>query len=570
MKPASAILMMAWLALPALGQQCVVSGRVTNAVTGEPVGKAKLHLRPSSGEKAEAQADNEPARHAYFTWSDGDGSFEFTGIEAGSYDLSGDHLGFISTQYGSKKRGQMGATLLARAGHPITGLTFALVPGAVISGKVTDDNGDPVPEARVQIMMQTWESGKARYAGWWSENSADDRGEFRISGIEPGTYVLSAQMRRSFRGGTEMDGKPQTSFVTTFFPAVASAESATPIHLQPGQEISGLEIRLHAVPSFHIRGRIAGAGDGAKSGRLMLSIKSEANEGFGFRGFAQVKEDGTFDASGMAPGAYQLTATFLGKNGQMETVSSQPVMVTSQDINDVTLAPQPVISVHGLVRVTGTSPPGAKPWNPSRFHVTLVTADMYGKPAGTSASTKADGSFTVENVAQRVYRLETSGAPDGAYLQPVRFNGEAVPSQKLDLTRSTSGDLVLVFRYGAPELVVKAKTAAAQMNGGVRPPAPMLMLLPDPPHEDSSGVEERQADENGSFTFKELTPGSYRAFAFEELDWNALNNPAFLKAIAAKGTLLELKEGDRKQIEVPVITADEMAQILRKLGMNAE
>ncbi len=586
MKPLKTILLITGLALVLAGRQapqtttadqkCVVSGRVTNALTGEPVHKVKLHLRPTSGATAQAEGGDEPGHHGYFTWSDADGRFEFTGIEAGSYSLSGDHLGFITTNYGAKKQGESGATLLARAGRPISGLTLTLIPGAVISGKVTDDDGDPVSRAQIQVIVQTWDNGKVRYAGR-SGSTSDDRGEFRISDLEAGTYTLSAQKRMSFRGGTEMDGKPQTSFVTTFYPAATSAESATPIHVQAGQQISDIEIRLHAAPSFHIRGKVAGVADGARAGRMMMSIMPEKNDGFRFRGFVQVKEDGTFDVSGVAPGTYRLMVMMApATNGSYDQFSSQPVTVTSEDINELTLAPRPVISVHGQVRVAGAPPAGAKPWNPSHFHFTLMYSDIYGGPRGhTGAAAKTDGTstggtFTIENVAQGDYWFETSGKPDGAYLQSVRFNGEEILGKKLDLTRSTSGELVLLFRYGAPELILETKVPAAQMDGGVRPPAPTLVLLPDPAREDGSGVEARQADENGSFTFKELTPGSYRAFAFQEIDRNVLGNPAFVKAIAAKGTLIELKEGDRKKVELPLIPAGEMQLIMAKLGMNAE
>ncbi len=94
------------------------------------------------------------------------------------------------------------------------------------------------------------------------------------------------------------------------------------------------------------------------------------------------------------------------------------------------------------------------------------------------------------------------------------------------------------------------------------------MLVPETLHEDGSGMHFGNSGSGGSFTVKQVPPGHYRAYAFEKPDYQQMQNPDVLKQLESKGTDVELKENDKKQIQLPLITADDMQQIYLKLGLD--
>lgn len=554
----------------AADQKCNLSGRVTNALTGEPLTKAKLHLTPDS----EGSQEDDSNQHAYVELSNADGSFQFTNIEAGSYRLEGDHLGFLDTTYGAQRRHQAGTTLILRPGETVATISLALRPEAVISGLVVDEDGDPVASASVALSSQTWINGQLTYRTN-KGTMVDDRGEFRLGNLEPGKYILSAnELRRGRPAEVRSDGKPVVNLGVTFYPAAASLQSATPIALQAGQQVDGIEIRMRAVQTFHIRGKIAGSlPGGASSPGAALILNPEDDNSWFFNGFHQLGQSDSFDLPAIAPGKYRLTLVTFG-NGKQQELDSETVTVDSSDVDGLVLNVHPAASLRGQMRIVGAPEAGAKLWNPADCSVALTPAAgrSFRFKSGSDAKPKADGTFVIDNVATRIYNLRVSGVPQGAYLESVRLNGDERVHKPLDFSQGVSGELLIVFRYGAAQVTAKTQLPASQSGNeaGMRVSPPMLALAANPPREDGSGVLEDAADPNGLFTFKNVAPGKYEAFAFEAGERGELQNPAILKAIADRGEQVELKAGERKQVEVRVISAADMQQVLRKLGFDAE
>ncbi len=77
-------------------------------------------------------------------------------------------------------------------------------------------------------------------------------------------------------------------------------------------------------------------------------------------------------------------------------------------------------------------------------------------------------------------------------------------------------------------------------------------------------------NQNGTFSLQQLPPGQYRAYAFEEMNSGQLQNPEVLKQLESRGTEVEVKENDKKQIQLPLISADDLQQILAKLGIESQ
>ncbi|HZS55034.1 MAG TPA: carboxypeptidase-like regulatory domain-containing protein [Bryobacteraceae bacterium] len=552
--------------------RCVLQGRVTNALTGEPLKKAAVRLT----RQMTVTTDSPTAQQGYSTTSEADGSFKIENIEPGNYHLSGNRSGYLDTQYGAKGAGQRGSTITLRPAQQLANINLALTPQAVISGKVVDQDGDPVSNAMVQLVGQMWQRGKLRHMMQNGSNS-NDLGEYRIANVRPGKYYLVVQRMR-FPQDTEASpeaGKPDIRPVKTFYPEAPNLSSATPLDVKAGQDLSGMDIRLRSAATYHIRGKIVGTVPEGASDRLTLnaSARDEQDMMSFFGGGTTVTKDHTFDLAGISPGSYTLNLFTMG--GQLRTLGRQDVDVGQGDVNDVQVMIVPPGTLRGQISVEGNPPTGSTPANLKNVRVFLGPADMSMMMFGNNNVTpKDDGSFTMENVSPGKYYVNTN-SPSGTYLKSVRFGNQDILGKELDLTQG-SGQVTLIFSYGVAEVdgtvqFPQTTAASSDSSSNAQPnatPDASIVLVPETLHEDGSGMHFGNSGSGGSFTVKQVPPGHYRAYAFEKPDYQQMQNPDVLKQLESKGTDVELKENDKKQIQLPLITADDMQQIYLKLGLD--
>ncbi len=118
-----------------------VSGQVLNAATGEPIRKATVVFRKvdSSGSGSSVATDSA-------------GLFSMTGLNPGTYRVSADRPGFVGMEYGARSAGRLGSNLGLTPGQKITDVVFRLLPQGVVTGRVLDEDGDPVRNASVQLV----------------------------------------------------------------------------------------------------------------------------------------------------------------------------------------------------------------------------------------------------------------------------------------------------------------------------------------------------------------------------------------------------------------------------------
>jgi hypothetical protein len=546
-------------------QKCVLSGRATAGGTGQPLNKATVQLQGNS------------QTHTYTAVSNPDGSFQFLNIEPGSYRLWAEHDGFLSTSYGARGGRPGGGTVLnLKPGQQLTSLDIALTPQGVIAGKIIDDDGEPATSDGIQVLAQTWVDGKQTYQ-MRSSDQPDDRGEFRVAKLAPGKYILCAQIRPDQADEIQSGGGPVVGPVTTYYPSAISIEEATPIDVRSGQEIDAIEIRMRSMRTFHVRGKLAGTlPQGMDREQLQVVIEPQITSYMFFNGESNISKTGAFDISGVGPGTYEVRIfAFLEENGPT-TIAMAPVTVGSADVNGLTLNVIPPGTLHGKVTVEGTGPQGGEQWNASNVRVWLGATNTGGAFGPQSqASAESDGTFTVEDIAAGSYKLHVSGNPNTMYLKSVLLNAQDVTGRTLDLSQGGSGELELVFRYGAAELsgtVQSPESNATAQNGSTASTAASanVVLIPDDENSSASGMKFAESDQNSSFHIKGIAPGAYHIYAFEQAPRELLQVPALIKALSDKGTEVEVKEKDSKQVQLPVVSAEDMRQLLTRLGLEAE
>ena len=525
-----------------------IKGTVTNAVTGERLRKAFVRLTPASD-----AANVRPAV------TDEEGRFIFENIQPGNYSLEAEHTGFIEGKYGADAGSPVELKLVA--GQNLSDLNIKLMPPSAVSGRLRDDDGDPWTHAHINVFRSVWEGGKRQLQGFDSAE-VNDAGEYRVGHLPPGRYYLSADPDASWERRNRLASAPQLQ--PTWYPSSLDSSSAAPVVLLPGQELTGAEIRMRRSSVYRIRGKVSGLqGVPALPGPSpfmtpRLEVSSTPGVGGNSKG-GLLKQDGSFEVEGVAPGTWQLRV----EQGFRPVVALgvATVQVDDHDVEGVSLMVHAPHSLKGVIRIEGEDKDRALPAGLSLW---LDSSD--GLAWEETTTPRKDGDFDFENVPSGRYRAHVLGGTSGRYyVKLVRYG--AIESSDTAFSISGDGDTM--------ELTLSARGAlvsgVVKRNGAGGSATSQVVLLPDTSdaelllYDTHLGV----LDQSGAFTVKEaVRPGEYTLYAFEGVPDGAWTDAEFIKEIEGKGVRITVGEGDAKTVEVPPIPRSDIAALLTRLGMD--
>lgn len=540
-----------------------LEGRVIHSITGEPLRKVALSLRPST---------RNTGANATSISTDADGRFRFENLQAGSYLLSGDKTGFIRQMYSTRRSTATafnGTPIELRPGQSVSTIEFKMTPQGVITGKVLDEDGEPVARAGVSA-IRIGTASRGGGGGGGGDGGTNDVGEFRLSNLAAGKYRIVVQRGGGFlRGGQAGRGPlagaaPPTnveSYVPTFYPGVIDESQAALVTVAPGQEVGGINIQFQKSAVFHVRGRIAGLtpipGDDRMRPRLMLQPvgrRSVRGPGMGSGMGSGVKPDGTFDIAQVTPGAYELTLMQFDR-GRGGVIGRTPVTVGQSDVDDVTLQVLGLVDITGVVRVDGDDKYKAT----GTVRLTSVTSGpggggfRGGGPGGANADTNgkiADGNaFSLAGLSRDRFIPQLQPMPAGMYVKSVRVSGQDVPDFAVDL--SSSPALIPI------ELVLSAKAAAIDgtvMDGDKPVDSAGVVALPDPLDPNLMLVRGKTASTSadGKFTLEGLAPGDYKIYAFDEAVSLQSLDLESLKLVDSAAVTVKLRESARETAKLDI------------------
>jgi hypothetical protein len=195
---------------------CSIAGSVVKATTGEPIKRAGIYLQKS-----------DDLRSGYSAHTDATGHFAIDEIEPGRYNLRVEHTGYVSRSYGESSAESRGAVLTLAPGRRMQDLLFRMSPWGVISGRISDENGDPIPNVSVQAMRYAVDQGKRRLEGT-SGAQTNDLGEFRVYGLEKGHYFVSAHIREEWEpslptsSGNDTASSENSGYAPVYYPITSS------------------------------------------------------------------------------------------------------------------------------------------------------------------------------------------------------------------------------------------------------------------------------------------------------------------------------------------------------------
>ena len=179
-------------------QRATIEGIVTKDPDSQPVKKAIIELI----------AENQAEGGDYTASTAADGSFRIENILPGRYHLFAERTGFLDS--GRHRAQPEGRILTLTAGQEVKDLHLRLQAAAVVRGRVTDEDGDPMANAEVSIMRQTFLSGHSHWEQTGAERT-NDLGEYRIANSSPGNVYVSVNPPPDFKSLIEASGVTQTN-----------------------------------------------------------------------------------------------------------------------------------------------------------------------------------------------------------------------------------------------------------------------------------------------------------------------------------------------------------------------
>lgn len=518
-----------------------ISGQVLDSSTGQPLRKAWVTARQSE----------RGGRNGSTTVTDAQGSFLLKDLEAGRYILSVQRNGYVSQVYGQKSAGEQGTTISLSAGQNLTDIVFRLIQGGVITGRVVDEDSEPLAHAQVQALQFRYMQGRRRLVPVGGANS-DDRGEYRIFGIRPGQVYVRATLRGFgfVAPGESMDPSAPsetTAYPPVFYPNVLDASQAAPLTVRGGDELH-VDFSMSPQRSYSVSGRVVGGLQGS-SGRgtwLMLMKHGEGMFAFGPGLNTTTREDNTFTFKQVLPGSYDLIAQQQeDKNSASARVA---IDIREGDVQGVVVSLSPKVDVTGHISFDTSPTPKL-----TGINIALSPQDTQDFMRGAYGQVKDDGSFTLQAAPDERYRIAAYGLPPGTYLKSASAGRDDVLDRGYSPASSRSLDLV--FGTGAK------LTGTINTPDGKGEPGVTVLVAPD---RKLAGLADEfrtaTTDQNGKYQLQGLRPGSYRVYAFEHIDPGAYEDETWLNGFADLAQTVRLSEGGQENLDLKPIPAGQDAQ----------
>lgn len=171
-----------------------IAGTVIKEPGSQPLKKVLVQV------VAEGQGES------YTASTDADGHFRVEGVVPGRYSIFLERTGFLEVNSRGRKSDVNVVTI--QAGQSMEDLLFRMLPTATITGRITDEDGDPMSGVRMFALRK--KPGKStREAA--SSNNTNDLGEYRLAGLFPGQYTILAMPPPDFRDYEKASEKPPST-----------------------------------------------------------------------------------------------------------------------------------------------------------------------------------------------------------------------------------------------------------------------------------------------------------------------------------------------------------------------
>jgi protocatechuate 3,4-dioxygenase beta subunit len=516
----------------------VLKGQVL-ASTGGPVRRAQVRAMSMEG------------RGGGVTSTDSEGRYEIKELAAGRYNITAGKGGFVQGNYGQRRAGEPGTPIDLSDGQTADKVNFVLSRGSVIAGKIVDDGGEPVSGTMVAAVRYQFMAGTRRLVpggGEGSTDRTDDQGNFRLFGLPPGDYYVSASNRSTMMmqgvNNTEADG-----FAPTYFPGTPNIAEATRVTVRAGQEMTGASFALIVARMAKVRGRAMNShGEPVSNAMLMLMPDEPVVMPMNFNN-AMAAGDGTFQFANVPPGRYNLQVRPSGMPSATSEFATLKVTVGNDDIDNLIVITSAGLTARGVVLTDDGSVPTFRASQVSIFAQPAEPGSMMMGPGQNRVND--DYTFELTSLSdRRLIRANVGGQTLSWYLKAVMLDGEDVTDSGIEFTPGRSYDGLQII------LSQKATDLSGLVSDDRGKPVVDATVVIFPANRDlwtysSRYMRTTRPDTNGRYSVKWLPPlEDYLIIAVQNLEQGQGGDPEFLSRAAEQAKRLSLNEGELKALDI--------------------
>ena len=539
--------------------------------------------------------------------SDDNGRFSFQGLRAGRYMLSASKKSFVTIGLGALRAGQPGAPIILGDAQRLDDVRIRLARGAVITGTVRDESGEPVPGLNVRVEATTT-VGNSRPLTFTT--ATDDQGTYRVFGLPSGSYLVSTrptgtptsdltaptdaevdaalrelQARRAAGPPTPAPGVrniPPTTparaidFVPVFHPAVFTREEATAITLAAGEERGGADITVRPLSTSAVAGQVVNMGTRPPH-EIEITLNRAGQTGPAVGAFRTVaRADGSFRIGGVTPGRYLLAARALtaalmdasfGKPAAAApagacAVAAAEVHAAGANVDGVSLTLRPCLRIEGRVVANG-APAAAGALAGAVVTLQSVAnspVPMY-MPLRVPAAIGTDGRFLLGqfgDVLPGAYQVSITlpgGASDprGWRVESAIVDGRDVIDLPLEIATDRTSSIAMTVNVSdrpANAIAGTLETAPGRL-------ATEYTVIAFPVNQDwwrapHRRVKAARPSHTGEYVIHDLPAGEYFLAALSDLAPDEWRDRAFLELAAPAALRFTLGAGEQKTQDIRI------------------
>ena len=518
----------------------VLRGQIVTADNGSPIRRAQVRVNAPE------------VREGRLATTDAQGRFEIRELPAGRYTMTASKGGFVSLQFGQRRPSESGTPIELGDGQTLDKITIALPRGSVLGGRITDEFGEPVANAIVTAFRYAYAGGARRMVpaqGANGRDTTDDQGQFRLFGLPPGEYFISAMLRGGGPEVTDPMGDP-SGYAATYYPGTTNIAEAQRVTLAVSQEQTGVHFGLIATRLVRVAGQvIMSNGAAATNGMVMLAPTSSAGGramimqqgGAGNR----IDANGTFRVSNVAPGRYQVQARAGGREGELARMD---LVVGTEDVEGLTLVTAAGTVINGTV-VSDTGE--AFDFRPQQLQVAARAAAPDTQALGVGPGNSRigdDWSFTLRNIVDPI--MIRPSAPQGWMLKAVFLNGDEITDTAMEFA---PGQAVSGVQIVMTKKIATVSGAVTDTRGNPVLDATVVVF---PANEklwtyQSRFIRAARPDQEGKYRVASLPSSEqYLVVAVQGLEDGQAGDPEFLAMVRDSATRFDLGEGETKAVDV--------------------
>jgi hypothetical protein len=571
----------------------IVTGRVVYEETGEAVRGARVRISSRRGEgPAGASVTNNRGEFRFENLAAGDYYVIATPADAPSVgaatfavplpsgDPQADDAAFAAARRENSRGDNVAEISVDGTGEAQVEIRVPRQPkGSQISGRVLYDDGKPAANAQVTFLNRREIRGRM-IGPTKLAVTTDERGGYRISGLPPGDYIVSARLQETRY--VDKQGRTYGGLVIrTYYPSATSAQSATPVSVAASQELSDINITLVKRATHTISGTLVSHRSGGERNLAGVHVRLRSSDDIdlpfsvgeddrfiwtdvrGRFSFDNVMDgDYTISVGGMnssmpargatmtqgQPGRLalpprlrdtaQMSERFPRGSSQMLIEKRQEVRVAGADVVNLAIELSEGGRVSGQIVIEGEG------MIPSRL---IITSEMKPGERRPSAFVRPDpdGKFTLSGVPEGPLSLDVIiSPPQPLYVKSITSGGVDIRTQPLMIGDGTEiRDVMIVLSSDVATLTGRVLS----LDGTPLRGATVLLA----PADENRGRMMRGrlvavTDGSGRFIIA-AAPGEYRAVAWSN---RPPSDEEAFRALAERAPRLSLQAGERKDLDL--------------------